>query len=459
MIEIKYWVWLSLCVPPGSKAGDLLLLNWSADAKAIYEADEEEYGRLEGLDPKVLRALLDKDLSEAEEVIDICVKNNIGILPYDSPNYPSRLRRIERAPILLYYRGKLIDFDDNVEIAAVGTRSYTEYGRREAYRLCRDMAIGGAIIVSGMARGIDGFCHRAALDVRAHTVAVLGCGINKVYPPEHEGLMNEIIASGTVLSEFRPYTDPIGSNFPIRNRIISGLSLGTLVIEADQRSGALITARYALKQGRDIFALPGKVGDANSLGTNELIQKGAKMVQNAEDILGEYEFFYPHRISIDKLPRFSRFQLSPFKKKPFSDVSRLPDPAAEKSGGRKRGRGNSDAPAVAGGRACGENPPSAVEFSAELTPADQLQAGENAVKSTDKVQSAENPSVLGDYSAFKLSAEQESVLLKLEPGVPTLPDALTGEELPVSKVLSALTMLEIKGLAEKVPGGKFVRLK
>lgn len=425
MTDIKYWIWLSLCVPPGSKAGDLLLLSFSADAKAIYDAGEEAFENLEGIDKSVIQALLNKDLSEAEEILEYCAVNNIGLLPYNSDLYPSRLRRIERAPILLYYRGQLIDFDKNVGIAAVGTRSYTEYGRREAYRICRDLALGGAIIISGMARGIDGFCHRGALDVQAHTVAVLGCGINKVYPPEHEELMNEIIRNGTVISEYRPFTDPIGSNFPLRNRIISGLALGTLVIEANQRSGALITARYALKQGRDIFALPGKVGDANSQGTNELIQKGAKMVQNAEDILGEYEFYYPNLISIEKLPKFNRFHLNPFRRK--APIAKKSDDA-EKSAQKKKSRGGI---AEDTGEAAASGPEPNIGKTVSET----------------------------DYSSYNLSSEQLQILTGMEPGNPTLPDELAKQGIPVSKILSGLTMLEIKGLVEKIPGGKFVRLK
>ncbi|MGM9680001.1 MAG: DNA-processing protein DprA [Eubacteriales bacterium] len=422
MVDIKYWVWLSLCVQPGSKVGDQLLLAYSADAMKIYEADEESLRSVDGLDPQVIPALLDKSLDESEKIIEYCMVNNIGILPYDSPHYPSRLRRIERAPVLLYYRGRLIDFDDQVEIAAVGTRTFTEYGRREAYRICRDMALGGAVIVSGMARGIDSFCHRGALDVGAHTIAVLGCGINKVYPPEHDKLMNEIIEHGTVFSEYRPFTDPIGSNFPIRNRIISGLSLGTLVIEADRKSGALITAKYALRQGRDIFALPGKIGDANSQGTNELIQKGAKMVQGAEDILGEYEFFYPHRISIDKLPKFSRFHLNSIWKK--KDEQRK---AAEKQ---------------------------AVEKAAD-TPKQTTNTA--LVVPTPKPD--EKDTAPTDYSSYRLSTDQQAILNAMSFETSITPDSLASDALPVSRILSALTVLEIKGLVQKLPGNKFVKLK
>lgn len=410
MSDLKYWVWLSLSVNPGSRAGDILLPAFDYDAEKIYNASEDDYSKIDSIDKSLVERLCDKDMSDADEIIDYCHLNNIGILTYDSAYYPSRLRRIERAPILLYYRGKLIDIDDNVGIATVGTRRFTDYGRREAYKICRDLAIGGAIVISGMARGIDSICHRAALDVNAHTIAVLGCGINKVYPPENEDLMNEIIEKGTVFSEFRPFTDPIGTNFPIRNRIISGLSLGTLVVEADLKSGAMITARYALKQGRDIFAVPGKIGDANSLGTNELIQKGAKMVQSGVDILGEYEFFYPHRISIDKLPRFSKFKLNPLSRS-----------KAEKN-----------------------------KVKPDVTESVPAKTKEN--EKTDYV--AES-----DYTGYNLSEEATEILLSMPLG-----SALTGDELSRGKfstsvILSNMTRLEIKGLVRKLPGGKFIRLK
>lgn len=410
MSDLKYWVWLSLSVSPGSRAGDILLPAFDYDAEKIYNASEDDYNKVDSIDKALVERLGNKDMSETDEIIDYCHLNNIGILPYDSAYYPSRLRRIERAPILLYYRGKLIDIDDNVGIATVGTRRFTDYGRREAYKICRDLAIGGAIVISGMARGIDSICHRAALDVNAHTIAVLGCGINKVYPPENEELMNEIIERGTVFSEFRPFTDPIGTNFPIRNRIISGLSLGTLVVEADLKSGAMITARYALKQGRDIFAVPGKIGDANSLGTNELIQKGAKMVQSGVDILGEYEFFYPHRISIDKLPRFSKFKLNPLNRN-----------KAEKN-------------------------------KVKTTVPDSVSAKSNETEKPEYV--AEN-----DYTSYNLSEEATEILLSMPLG-----SALTGDELSrgnfsTSAILSNMTRLEIKGLVRKLPGGKFIRLK
>ena len=244
-----HWIWLSLALSPNSPYSDLILQSFSYSASNIFNATKEEIEACINVPAELLNKLSDKDLTESQKILDYCINNGVGLLTYDSSYYPQRLKNIERAPVLLYFRGKMINFDDNVGISVVGTRTYSDYGKREAYRLAFDLATCGAVVISGMARGLDSFAHKGALDAKGHTVAVLGCGINIVYPPENEELMDDIISHGTVLTEYTPYTDPFGPHFPARNRIISGLSLGTLVIEANQRSGALITANYALKQG------------------------------------------------------------------------------------------------------------------------------------------------------------------------------------------------------------------
>lgn len=304
MSDILLWIWLSVKLPCGSPYADLLMERFEHSAKNIFNASAEDFSKISGLPAKISRALCDKDLTEASKILDWCTQNNVGLLPYDSRFYPKRLKSAERAPLLLYYKGRLIDFDDNVCVAMVGTRRITDYGKREAYKISRDLTLGGAVVVSGMARGIDTMCHRGALDAGGYTVAVLGRGIDRAYPPENAYLMNEIVRSGVVITEYKPFTPPLGSNFPIRNRIISALSLGTLVVEADARSGAMITARHAEKQGRDIFSLPGNVGELNSVGPNRLLKRGAKIVTGALDVLEEYEYLYPHRIRIENLPVF-----------------------------------------------------------------------------------------------------------------------------------------------------------
>lgn len=202
----------------------------------------------------------------------------------------------------MYYKGVLKELENKVCIAEVGTRLMTEYGSHAAYSVAYDLAKAGAIVVSGMAKGVDGMAHRGALDAGGYTVAVLGNGLDRAYPAEHLSLMEEIIKNGVVISEFKPFTKPNGYNFPLRNRIISGLSQGTVVIEAPTSSGALITADCAEEQGRDVFALPGKVGEYNSSGTNQLIKNGAKIVTCASDILLEYQTLYRNTINLNNIP-------------------------------------------------------------------------------------------------------------------------------------------------------------
>lgn len=209
----------------------------------------------------------------------------------EDADYPSLLAKIHDPPYLFYYKGDLEILRDFC-IAVVGSRKASNYGRTQSRRFGREMAQEGIVVVSGMARGIDTEAHRGALEVGGKTVAVLGSGLDIVYPPENEGLLQDIIKHGIVISEFPPQTHPEPSNFPIRNRLISGLSRGVLVVEAQKRSGALITVDFALEQGRDVFALPGQIDSKNSEGTNNLIKQGACLVTDIIDILGEYKTIF-----------------------------------------------------------------------------------------------------------------------------------------------------------------------
>ena len=172
MSDILSWIWLSTKFPTASSSIDAIMTHFEYNADAVYKASSDDYIAVSGLDAKYVDALCDKSLDEASKIFDWCTENNVGLLPYDSKFYPQRLRDIEKAPILLYYRGKLINFDDNVCIALVGTRKMTDYGKREGYRIARDLILGGAVVVSGMARGVDTVCHRGALDAGGYTVAV-----------------------------------------------------------------------------------------------------------------------------------------------------------------------------------------------------------------------------------------------------------------------------------------------
>ncbi len=301
-----YWIWLSLAAGPCSTLPQRLINKYDNDIKKIYE--EKDYKDLK-LTPKQTKNLQNKDLETCNEIIKWCKQNKVGVLCYSDDNFPERLRSLPDAPIVLYYIGELYDIDRMLCLAGVGTRDMTSYGRDTAYSFSYDLARAGAIIVSGLATGIDTTCHRACLDAGGKTIAVLGCRISKVYPAINRDIMIEIARKGLIITEYHPFYHTAPSNFPQRNRIISGLCQGTIVFEADISSGSLITANYALKQGRRVYSLPGKIGDINSLGTNELIRSGAKMVTRASDIIDDYAFIYSDQINTQRL-----FDYSPAKK-------------------------------------------------------------------------------------------------------------------------------------------------
>ena len=217
-----------------------------------------------------------KDLAEA----------GISVLTWADDAFPPLLRQIPSPPILLYLRGNL-KASDQLAVAIVGTRNATAYGRSVTRRLASDLAASGVTVVSGLARGIDAVAHRAALEVGGRTLAVFGCGVDVIYPAEHRRLADEVAAQGALISEYPLGRQPAADQFPVRNRLISGLSLGVVITESRERSGALITAEFAGQQGRDVFAVPGSILTQSSAGPHRLIQDGAKLVMKVEDILSE----------------------------------------------------------------------------------------------------------------------------------------------------------------------------
>ena len=287
MDRIVYWIWLSMaCSPSGSTFGKLI--KEYPDAKDIYEAEGKRIASVIGFRNSDRAALDNKSLDKAEEVYAFCKKHKVGLLPYYDERYPDLLRGISNPPALLYYRGKLPDFDKCFTVATVGTRSISDYGRKNAFRIAYDLASAGATIVSGMAIGIDGVAMAGAIAAGGSTVAVIGSGIDVCYPAQHLRLAREIVKEGCVITEFAPGTPPSKLNFPKRNRIISGLSRATVVFEGAERSGALITARCAKEQERSVYALPGNVGAKNSQLSNLLLKNGAKMCTSAEDVLNDF---------------------------------------------------------------------------------------------------------------------------------------------------------------------------
>ncbi len=292
MTELTYWLWLTLKKElPSRKI--TVLLEYFKTPRNIFEADERALSCVSGLKPQERRAAGDKSLQRAYAVQEICKKKGIKILTYDSPYYPRLLKALFDPPYVLYarYRDR-IDLNEHATISLVGTRKATEYGIGAAHTLAVALAEGGMTVVGGMASGIDSAGASGALSAGGTVVAVLGCGVDICYPAENDTLMKKIIAQGMVLSEFPPGTPPFPRNFPIRNRIISGLSLGTVVVEAPKRSGSLITARMATEQNREVFVVPADITRSSFKGSNALLRDGAKLVLEPEDVLGEFRDVY-----------------------------------------------------------------------------------------------------------------------------------------------------------------------
>jgi DNA processing protein len=280
--------WLALNMVPG--VGPIAYRNLVGqfhDPERVFDASQKALAAVEGIGEKTIEAI--KSLP-AEDVAAAELKKakdlGVSILTFRDQGYPKNLLQIYDPPPLLYVRGGL-DQGDSPMVAIVGSRKGSFYGRAMTKRISKDLASGGVTVVSGMARGIDTCAHLGALEAGGMTIAVFGCGIDIIYPPENERLFFDIIDHGAIISEFPLSTPPEGKNFPKRNRIISGLSLGVVIVEATADSGSLITASHALEQDREVFAVPGNVGMATSKGTNALIKQGAKLVECAQDILVE----------------------------------------------------------------------------------------------------------------------------------------------------------------------------
>ena len=280
--------WLALARVKGLGAVSFKKLTTRfVDPTAAFSAALTELEQVEGLHRDTIDGIVAfSDWAEIDEEIERARDAGIAIVPFTNPNYPARLRTIADPPPFLYVKGNILT-DDDKAVAIVGSRSASEYGRRVARDLARGLASLGFTVVSGMARGIDGSAHESALQAGGRTIAVLGSGVERAYPAEHETLYRRIGENGAVLSELPIGTRPLAFNFPARNRLISGLSLGVVVVEATEKSGSLITATLAVEQGREVFAVPGEVGSSRSRGAHRLIRQGAKLVESVDDIIEE----------------------------------------------------------------------------------------------------------------------------------------------------------------------------
>ncbi|MCL0041240.1 DNA-processing protein DprA [Dehalococcoidia bacterium] len=285
MSEIKYWVGFNM-IPGIGRVRFGRLLEYFGDVEKAWHANLAELIAA-GLDYRSASTIVARrPRIELDRVLDMLDRYNIKVLAQDDPSFPQRLKEIYDAPLVLYVRGNLIP-DDEWALAVVGTRQATSYGREVTQRLVTDLARNKITIVSGLARGIDSIAHRAALAAGGRTIAVFACGLDMVYPAENRELAQEIMKHGALVSDYPLGTKPKAENFPRRNRIMSGMSLGVLVVEALEKSGAMITANLALQQDREVFAVPGSILSAASRGSNLLIREGAKAVLEVNDILEE----------------------------------------------------------------------------------------------------------------------------------------------------------------------------
>ena len=406
----------------------------------LYKAEESELESLpcsQGLKAK----LADKSLGEATRIMEFCREKGVGILFWQDDDYPVSLRPLRDPPVLLYYKGKLPDLTKKLCVSVVGTRSMSEYGKRVAYKLGYELGAAGTVVVSGMALGNDGVAAAGAILSGGSTVAVLGSGIDVPYPREHGKLFAEIITHGAVMTEFAPGTPPEGRNFPIRNRIISGLSQATVVVEGDLKSGALITARTAILQGRDIYAFPGNVGETNSAGTNQLISDGAAMVLSARDLLENYTFLYGDMLDTSKLNRaetrshideagLERLGVCVRTEKPKEELPPSPVTPAPRKPHR-------EAPAHSErGRATRQPVPPRAPVPPASVPA-RGDASDRALKS--------------------LTESQRKIFEALPLDHAVAIDYFTREGYTVGEIMAAMTVLEIKGLTVTLPGGLYSR--
>ena len=400
MSNLKHWIWLTQRKGIAGQAAVQILERFGSPEQ-VHAADRGAYETVGGLSESAVQSLLDKSLDGADRILGDCDALGIQLLTLQDSAYPERLAAIHQPPLVLYWKGKQIAFDEEAAIAMVGTREATPYGVDVASRLSVELTRRGALVVSGMAQGIDAASLRGALKAGGPVASVIAGGLDRVYPWYHKDLYEDVAAVGALISEYPPGTEHKGSHFPIRNRILSGLSVGVIAVECTRSGGTLLTVGHALDQDREVFAVPGPVGAPMSEGPNRLIMAGsAKLIMDAEDVLCEFEQRFP-----GKLRR----------------TGPMPEQRLE-----------------------GITPP-AVEERPRALPQDKKQP---------RIQEK------GAYLRWpdckdKLTDDQRDVLLALEAGAARADDLVERTQIPARRVLSALTLLQVQGYVSEESGKRF----
>ena len=411
MSNLKHWIWLTQRKGLAGQNAVRVLERFGTPEQA-HAADEEAYAQVGGLSQATIRSLMDKSQSQADEVLGDCDRLGIHLLTLQDATYPERLKAIHQPPMVLYWKGKQIAFDEEVAIAMVGTRAATPYGVQVASKLAAELTQNGALIVSGIAQGIDAASIRGALKMGGPVVSVLGGGIDVVYPKYHKDLYEDVAAVGVLISEYPPGTETKGSNFPIRNRIISGLSVGVIAVESGRYGGTLLTVNHASEQGREVFAVPGPVGAPESEGTNRLIQEGAKLILNADDVLCEFVDQFPGKLKLG-WDAFPSREAEAQRLEGAAVVPERREPVQEKE-----------------------------------KPAQEKKDGLPVLRWVD--------------CKDKLTDDQRALLLALDGGAMVADDLVERTQIPARRVMSAMTLLQIQGYVAEESGKRFraaVKLK
>ncbi len=410
MTDYLKQIWLGTRLKPGSDALPLLIKAFG-DADGIYAADATQIAAAMKNRRAEAKQLSDKSLRDAERILEFCASHSIRLLTYFEDAYPAALRRLADPPPWLFVRGELPDFERVPAVSIVGTRDPNDYSRNQTYKIAYDIATAGAVTVSGLALGFDAIAAAGTLAARGKTVAVLGCGIDIVYPKQHAYLARMVAETGCIISEFAPGSRPEKWHFPMRNRIIAALADAVLVTAGSLYSGSLITARHAMAQEKTVYALPGRIDTPDGEGPARLLRDGARLCASADDILLALEERYPAIIDSTRLtdePQVSCDNaLTRYRVKTTSDVRKRPSWLL---------RGTSDG-------------------DAEATP-------KREARSSPEVQ---------------LSPIEQAVYDRIPREGECHPDGLANGDLSISDICATLTMLEIYGLIETTPGGRIRR--
>ncbi len=424
--HVAAWVALSLALGARSARLKPLLAHFGTPDRIFAATKEELSAALPGLGAGALAALqYQKHEREVARILDYCHRRGVKLLTPDTEGYPASLFAITEPPAVLYCLGSIPRSGTRPFVGVVGARRADAYGERMAYKLSFELSCAGAVVVSGLADGVDGVAAAAAIDAGAPTVAVLGSGIDRIYPKHHTRLFSEVAELGAVVTEYAPGTPPNAWNFPARNRIISALSEALVVVEAEERSGALITARYALLQGKSLFAVPGDADNPRAMGCNLLLRAGAMVALGAEDILSHFRFLYRDMLDMHVPKEALQYAgVTPEKLRAHGLRAAKGEKAAEQSATKRVRR---------------------------------TRKKEDALETEGEVQESTAPAHDIREVLRSLSDREKEIYQKL-PSDPFTVDLLVGMGVPAREAVAAMTLFEILALVASRPGGTYQKL-